>query len=449
MARTCLTVILAAGAGTRMKSARPKVLHPIAGLPMVGHVAATARAAGSDRLAIVVGYGADQVRDGLGCGDGSTAFFDQGEQLGTAHAVLAARAAIAEGADDVLVLFGDTPLIEVEVLAGARAQLADGADLVVIGFRPDDPTGYGRLIEKGGRLVAIREHRDANTAERRIGFCNGGLMAFSGQTALALLDAIGNDNAKGEYYMTDAVEIAHGRGLKVRAMEAPADQVLGVNTRAELARAEALWQARRRRALMEAGVSMAAPETVFLCHDTSVAADAVIEPNVVFGPGVRVAAGATIRSFSHLEGADVGEGAVVGPYARLRPGARIGAKARVGNFVEVKKADVGEGAKINHLSYVGDATVGAGANIGAGTITCNYDGFNKHHTDIGTGAFIGSNTALVAPVTIGTGAYIASGSVITEAVPADALALGRARQATKPGLGARLRDKFRRIKQNN
>ncbi|WP_306119383.1 MULTISPECIES: bifunctional UDP-N-acetylglucosamine diphosphorylase/glucosamine-1-phosphate N-acetyltransferase GlmU [unclassified Roseitalea] len=442
MARSCLTIVLAAGAGTRMKSDRPKVLHEVAGLPMVAHVTAAARAAGADRLAVVVGHGADAVRAGLGALEGEARFFEQAPQLGTAHAVQAARAAIDEGADDVVVLFGDTPLIEAETLAAARARLAEGADLVVVGFRPADPHGYGRLIERDGELVAIREHRDASAAERAVGLCNGGLMAFAGRQMGALLDAIGNDNAKGEYYMTDAVAIAHGRGLDVRAIEAPVEQVLGVNTPVELADAEAIWQARRRRALMLSGVAMTAPETVFLNHDTQIAPGARIEPNVVFGPGARVQAGATIRAFSHIEGAHVGPGAVVGPYARLRPGAVLGADARVGNFVEVKNAAIETGAKVNHLSYIGDASVGEKANIGAGTITCNYDGYNKHRTEIGAGAFIGSNSSLVAPVEIGANAYVASGSVITRPVPDDSVGFGRARQENKQGFASVLRQRF-------
>lgn len=446
MTRNCLTIILAAGAGTRMKSELPKVLHPIGGLPMVAHVAATARAAGSDRLAVVVGHGGAQVRAVLSQRDPGASFFAQVEQRGTADAVLAARDAIADGVDDVLVVFGDTPLIAADTLRAARAGLAAGADLVVMGFRPADPTGYGRLIEEDGKLVAIVEHRDADEAQRAIGFCNGGLMAFAGPHALPILAEIGNDNAKREFYMTDAVGIAHDRGLHVRALEASAEEVLGVNSRTELAQAETLWQRRRRSALMDEGVGMVAPETVHLSHDTRIGRDVLIEPNVVFGPGVTVEEGATIRAFSHLEGTEVGAEAIVGPYARLRPGARVGARAHVGNFVEVKNADLGEGAKVNHLSYVGDAAVGAGANLGAGTITCNYDGFNKHRTEIGAGAFVGSNSSLVAPVTIGAGSYVASGSVVTEPVPDDALAFGRARQVTKPGLAPRLKAKFKAMK---
>lgn len=424
-----------------MKSALPKVLHPVASLPMVAHVVRVARREPDVDVAIVVGRQADEVGKAVEPFAPEASMHVQTERLGTAHAVLAARDAIARGYDDVLVMFGDTPLIEAEAIAALRAQLAGGASVAVMGFRPADPTGYGRLIEADGNLVAIREHRDASEEERRIGLCNGGLMAIAGDRALALLDAVGNDNAKGEYYLTDIVEIAVSRGLAVRATEASANNVIGVNTRAELAEVEAIWQRRRRRDLMLAGVSMPAPETVFLAYDTEIEAEVTVEQNVVFGPGVRVRSGARIRAFSHLEGASVGEGAEIGPFARLRPGAVVGGRARVGNFCEVKNAVLGEGAKVNHLTYIGDASIGAKANIGAGTITCNYDGFGKHRTEIGAGAFVGSNASLVAPVTIGDGAYVASGSVITDAVPADALAFGRARQATKPDMGRRLREK--------
>ena len=422
-----------------MKSALPKVLHKIAGLPMLGHVMRAARDAGSGDLAVVIGHGADQVRAACASFAPEAALFVQPKRLGTAHAVLAAREAIARGYDDVLVMFGDTPLVEPDALAAARQKLAEGAAVVVVGFRTDAPTGYGRLIEQDGELVAIREERDCTEEERKITFCNGGLMAIAGAHALALLEAIGNDNAKGEYYLTDIVAIARGRGLAVVATEASFENALGINNRAELAEAEAIWQRRRRRTFMLSGVTMMAPETVFLSHDTEIGEDTTIEPNVFFGPGVKVEGGATIRAYSHLEGATIAVDCEIGPFARLRPGADLKQKAKVGNFCEVKKATIGAGAKVNHLSYIGDARVGAKANIGAGTITCNYDGFNKFITDIGAGAFIGSNSALVAPVSIGNGAYVASGSVITENVPDDALAFGRARQKTLPERGAQLR----------
>jgi bifunctional UDP-N-acetylglucosamine pyrophosphorylase/glucosamine-1-phosphate N-acetyltransferase len=440
--RTCLSIILAAGEGTRMKSALPKVLHPIAGLPMVAHVVRAAAAAGGGDVAIVAGRGAEEVKKSAIPFAPTAEAFIQGERLGTAHAVLAARTAIERGYDDILVLFGDTPLVSADTLATARAKLADGASVAVIGFRPPNPTGYGRLIERDGILLAIREERDCSEEERKIAFCNAGLMAVAGKDALRLLDAVGNDNAKGEFYLTDIVEIARDAGLTAVATEAAFEDVLGINNRAELAEAEAIWQKRRRREMMLDGVTLVAPETVFFSFDTEIAPDTVIEPNVVFGPGVKVAGNAVIHSFSHLEGANVAEGCQVGPFARLRPGAELRDKAKVGNFCEVKKAVVDTGAKVNHLTYIGDAFVGAGANIGAGTITCNYDGFSKFFTEIGAGAFIGSNSSLVAPIKIGREAYVASGSVVTEDVPEGGLAFGRARQATYPDKGRQLREKL-------
>lgn len=438
--RSCLSIILAAGEGTRMKSALPKVLHPVADLPMVAHVVNAAR--GTD-IAVVVGREAERVRQAVAPFAPEAQVFLQSERLGTAHAVLAAREKIGRGYDDILVLFGDTPLVEAEALSALRAELAKGAAVVVMGFRTPNPDGYGRLIEKDSALVAIREERDANDEERLITFCNGGLMAIAGEHALSLLDAVRNENAKGEYYLTDIVEIATSRGLKVVATEAAYENVLGINTRAELAEAEAVWQQRRRRNFMLAGVTMLAPETVRLSHDTELEADVMLEPNVFFGPGVKVAAGARIRAFSHLEGAIVEANAEIGPFARLRPGTRVSPTAKVGNFCEVKNAVLDEGAKVNHLTYIGDAHVGAKANIGAGTITCNYDGFGKHRTEIGAGAFIGSNSSLVAPVRVGEGGYVASGSVITQDVPTDALAFGRARQENKPDLGRQLRERLK------
>jgi len=437
--RTCLSIILAAGEGTRMKSAIPKVLHKIAGLPMVAHVVRAAETAGAGNLALVIGHGADQMREAAAKFAPKAETFVQEKRLGTAHAVLAARAAIERGHDDILVMFGDTPLIDPGALTVARLKLAEGAAVVVIGFRTDSPTGYGRLIEKGGKLIAIREEKDASAEERAITFCNGGLMAIAGKHALGLLDTVGNANTKGEYYLTDIVEIASQRGLDVVATEATFENALGINNRAELAAAEAIWQKRRRHEAMLSGVALIAPETVYFSHDTEIGADTVVEPNVWFGPGVSVEGGATIHAFSHIEGATIASGCEVGPFARLRPGADLKTKAKVGNFCEVKKAVVEKGAKVNHLTYIGDAVIGAGANIGAGTITCNYDGYSKFLTEIGENAFIGSNSSLVAPVSIGNGAYVASGSVITENVPDDALAFGRARQKTMPGKAKELR----------
>jgi bifunctional UDP-N-acetylglucosamine pyrophosphorylase/glucosamine-1-phosphate N-acetyltransferase len=355
------------------------------------------------------------------------------ERQGTADAVLAARGQIAQGYDDILVTYADIPLIKPATLAALGAELAQGADVVALGFEAADPAGYGRLIERGGRLMAIREHKDASAEERASRLCNAGPLAFSGAQALKLLNAVTPNNAQREYYLTDIVEIASARGLVARALIADEKEVMGVNDRAQLAAAEAALQDRLRRRAMAEGATLIAPETVFLAFDVRMGRDVLIEPHVVIGPGVRIEDGALIRAFSHLEGARVARGASVGPFARLRPGADIAANARIGNFVEIKQAMIEEGAKINHLTYIGDARVGANANIGAGTITCNYDGFAKHKTDIGAGAFIGSNSALVAPVTIGDGAYIGSGSVITESVEADALAVARGRQETKAG----------------
>lgn len=441
MARTCLTIVLAAGEGTRMKSSKPKVLHEVGGLSLIGHVLKAAVAAGGERHAVVVGRDAEAVEAEARRHAGAVSVCLQAERLGTAHAVLAAADTIAGGYDDILILFGDTPMLRPESLLRLRRAREHGADVVVLGFRTDEPHGYGRLIEANGELLAIREHKDASEEELRIRFCNGGIMALSGEHALALLHAVGNNNAKGEYYLTDCVEIARERGLKVVAIEADERELHGVNDRYELARMEAVWQAERRKEMMRSGVTMLAPDTVHLCHDTQIGPDALIEPSVFFGPGVIVEGGAVIHGFSHLEGAHVAAGASVGPFARLRPGTWLAAGAKVGNFCEVKNASVEEGAKVNHLSYIGDARVGAKANIGAGTITCNYDGVNKHHTDIGAGAFIGSDSALVAPVRIGDHAYVASGSVITEDVPGDAMAVARGRQVNKPGYARAIRER--------
>lgn len=446
MTRSCLAVVLAAGDSTRMKSSLSKVLHPIGGLPMIGHVAANLKAAGISDIALVVGRDPDKVEAAARQGGVALESHVQTERLGTGHAVLAARTAIARGYDDVVVVFGDTPLVEPQTLVRARAGLADGYDVVVIGFEAADPTGYGRLLTKDGDLLAIREHKDASDEERKVTLCNGGMMAIKGSRALELLEKIGNANAKGEYYLTDIVEVARANGGRAMAIVAPEDELAGCNTRAELAELEALWQRRRRLEIMLSGVTMIAPETVFLSHDTVIGQDALIEPHVVFGPGVTVEGGAVVHAFSHLEGAYVSAGATVGPFARLRPGANLGPDSKVGNFCEVKKGEIGKGAKVNHLTYIGDATVGAGANIGAGTITCNYDGVNKHLTEIGENAFIGSNSSLVAPVKVGNGAYVASGSVITSDVPDDALALGRARQETKPGRAKLIRERIQAIR---
>jgi len=437
--RTCLAIVLAAGEGTRMRSRMPKVLHMVGGFSLLSHVIKAAEAAGTGALAVVVGPDHGAVEMEARKWAPRSQIFEQSERKGTAHAVLSARKAIAKGADDILVIFADTPLIRAETLARLRRELAKGATVAVLGFRPINPSGYGRLVMEGAELVAIREERDASPEERNIGFCNGGLMALAGKHALTILKRIDNANAKGEFYLTDAVAIARDMGLKAVAIETSEDDVRGINTKVQLAETEAVLQQRLRGAALEAGVTMTAPETVYLSADTKLGKDVTIEPHVVFGPGVTVDDGATIRSFSHLEGAHVGKGARVGPFARLRPGADLGKDVHVGNFVEVKEAKIEAGAKANHLTYIGDARVGEGANVGAGTITCNYDGVAKHRTDIGKGAFIGSNTALVAPVKVGDGAYIGTGTVVTKDVPAGALAIGRAKQAVKEGWAKRLR----------
>ncbi|MBU2326362.1 MAG: bifunctional UDP-N-acetylglucosamine diphosphorylase/glucosamine-1-phosphate N-acetyltransferase GlmU [Alphaproteobacteria bacterium] len=446
MTRTCLAIVLAAGDSTRMKSSMSKVLHPVGGRPMIAHVMGSIAACGVSDVALVLGRDADKVEAAAKICELSLESVLQTERLGTGHAVLMARDAIARGYDEVLVAYGDVPLITAGPLRAAREALAGGADVAVIGFHTKNPTGYGRLLVDNGELIAIREEKDATDAERAITWCNSGLMAINGHKALDLLSRIGNSNAKGEFYLTDLVEIARSLGGKAVAVDAPESELTGCNNRAELAAIERLWQERRRHELMVSGVTMIAPETVFLSHDTVIGQDALIEPNVVFGPGVIVEGGAVIHAFSHLEGAHVSAGASVGPFARLRPGANLAEGSKVGNFCEVKKAEIGRGAKVNHLTYIGDAIVGAEANIGAGTITCNYDGVNKHETRIGAGAFIGSNSSLVAPVSIGDGALIASGSVITKDVPADALAFGRAHQEMKAGRAAVIRERNLAIK---
>jgi bifunctional UDP-N-acetylglucosamine pyrophosphorylase / glucosamine-1-phosphate N-acetyltransferase len=439
MTRTCLAIVLAAGEGTRMRSALPKVLHAIAGRSLLAHVLAAIKDAKVTTTAVVVGPGqeavaaeAQRVLPGVQC-------FVQQERRGTAHAVLAARSAIAHGADDILIVYGDTPLIRVETLARLRAPLANGAALAVLAFRPADPSGYGRLVVAKDKLIAIREEADASDNEKAIGLCNGGIMALAGAQALAILERIGDRNRKREFYLTDAVAIAREHKLDAVAVEAEEDDVRGINTKKQLAEAEAVMQQRLRDAALGAGVTFVAPETVFLCADTKFGKDVVVEPYVIFGEKVVVEDGAVIRAFSHLAGAHVGKNASVGPFARLRPGTRLGEGARIGNFVETKEATIEAGAKANHLSYIGDASVGANANIGAGTITCNFDGVAKHRTTIGNDAFIGSNSSLVAPVEIGEGAYVGSGSVITARVPAHALALARARQVVKENWASRLR----------
>ena len=444
--RSSLTVVLAAGEGTRMRSSLPKVLHPVAGQPLVAHVLNAAPHGADAALAVVVGPDHKAVADEVERVRPDAATFVQAERLGTAHAVLAAREAIARGADDLLVAFGDTPLISAETFARLRAPLAKGAAVTVLGFQAADPTGYGRLLLEGGRLVAIREHADATPEERKVTLCNAGVMAFDGRRALEILDRIGNQNSKGEFYLVDAVTIASDMGGEAVVIETSEDEVRGINTKAQLAEAEAVMQARLRKAALDAGVTLIAPETVHLAADTTFGSDVTIEPYVVIGPGVTIADGAVIHSFSHIVQTTIGKKASIGPYARLRPGTALGDGVRIGNFVETKAATIEAGAKVNHLSYVGDAQVGANANLGAGTITCNYDGFFKHKTLIGEGAFVGTNSSLVAPVKIGKGAYVGSGSVITKDVPDDAMAVERNQQSNREGGAARYREMKMRAK---
>jgi bifunctional UDP-N-acetylglucosamine pyrophosphorylase / glucosamine-1-phosphate N-acetyltransferase len=438
--RTSLTIVLAAGEGTRMRSSMPKVLHPVAGQTLLAHVLGAAPQGAGAVTAVVVGPNHEQVADEARRIRPDAATFVQRERLGTAHAVLAAREAMARGADDLLVVFGDTPLISAATFARLRAPLKNGAALAVLGFRAADPTGYGRLVVEGDRLVAIREQADATPAERAIKLCNAGVMAFDGRRALEIIEKIGHANAKGEYYLSDAVTVVRELGLEAVVIETGEDEVRGINTKAQLAEAEQVMQARLRKAALDAGVTMIAPETVYLAADTTFGNDVTVEPFVVIGPGVSIADGAVIHAFSHLVQASVGKNASVGPYARLRPGTSLGEGVKIGNFVETKAATLEAGAKVSHLSYIGDAHVGVGANIGAGTITCNYDGFSKHRTTIGAGAFVGSNSSLVAPVKIGSGAYIGSGSVITKDVPDDALAVERSPQTNREGGAARYRE---------
>ena len=440
--RSCQAIILAAGEGSRMKSDRPKVLHEIAGRAMLSHVLAAATMAGADRSDVVVGPNMHAVADLVRSQLPDAQIFVQTERLGTGHAVLAAKNVLSNPADDVLVLYGDTPLVTDASLKLLRNGLANGAAIAVLGFRTTMPDGYGRLItDSDGNLTAIREDKDATGPERSINFCNSGVMAFAGKSLLKLLEKIGNNNANTEYYLTDTVEIARQMKLKVIAVEGHQDEVLGVNSRVQLAQAEAIAQNNLRQSALANGVTMVAPETVFLAYDTELASDVLIEPNVVFGTGVKIAQGATIRAFSHIEGATIAEGAVIGPFARLRPGTVLGKGTKVGNFVEIKNTELGEGAKASHLAYLGDADIGSAANIGAGTITCNYDGYNKHRTEIGAGAFIGTNSSLVAPVKIGDGAYIGSGSVITRDVAADALAVARGKQIMREGWAKSMRQR--------
>jgi bifunctional UDP-N-acetylglucosamine pyrophosphorylase/glucosamine-1-phosphate N-acetyltransferase len=435
-------VILAAGKGTRMNSDLPKVLHPIAQAPMLEHAMAAGRALEPERIVVVAGHGAEAVRGAVAEIDESAEVVLQEEQLGTAHAVDQARDALTGFTGDVVVLYGDTPFVSGDTITRMIKARAS-ADLVVLGFEAADPGRYGRLVMEGESLERIVEFKDASDAERAITFCNSGLMACAAPTMFDLIADVGNDNASGEYYLTDLVALARGKGLRVTAVACDEAETLGINSRAELARADALFQTRARTEALENGVTLMAPDTVYFAYDTVVGRDTVIEPNVVFGPGVTVESGALIRAFSHLEGCHVSRGAKVGPYARLRPGAELAEDTHIGNFVEIKNAEIKAGAKVNHLSYVGDATVGEATNIGAGTITCNYDGVMKHRTEIGARSFIGSNTLLVAPVRVGDEAMTASGTVVTKEVADGDLAIARSPQENKPGRARKLMDMLR------
>ncbi len=439
-------IVLAAGQGSRMLSDLPKVLHRLGGVPLVGHALAAARSLDPDRVIVVAGHGAEAVGRAVARLDPDAQIALQAEQLGTGHAVAQALPLLEGFAGTVVVLYGDTPFIAPDTLA---ALASHPADVAVLGFQAADPGRYGRLVVTDAGLTEIVEFKDADEATRRIALCNSGVMAADAALLRDLVGGLGNDNAAGEYYLTDLVALARARGHSAAVVTCAEAETLGINTRAELAAAEALFQASARAAALDNGVTMTDPATVWFALDTAIGRDALIGQNVVFGPGVTVESGAEILPFCHLEGCHVSSGATVGPFARLRPGAELGGDVHVGNFVEIKNSVLADGAKIGHLTYLGDADVGERTNIGAGTITCNYDGVSKHRTQIGADAFIGSDTMLVAPVRVGARAMTGSGSVITEDVPDDALALGRARQVTKPGLAARLMQALRAKRKGN
>jgi len=443
--RRFAVVILAAGQGTRMRSDTHKVLHPIASRPLLLHLLDRVDALGADKRVVVVGKGREQVEAAIGGRDVTVAF--QAEQKGTGHAVQQAAEALAGYDGPVLILYGDTPFVQAETLRRMLDRLdgGDGPGVVVLASCPENPLKYGRIIlGEGDRIAKMVEYKDATEEERAVRLCNSGMMAIRAKDLFRWLGKVGNDNAAGEYYLPDVVNIAAAEGREAVVIEGDPYETAGVNSRAELAHLELEWQRRRREQVLHEGATLIDPESVWFAYDTKLGRDVTVEPHVVFGPGVEVADGATIHAFSHIEGATIGAKAKIGPFARIRPGTRLAERSKVGNFVELKKADVGEGAKVNHLSYVGDASVGARANIGAGTITCNYDGFGKYRTEIGEGAFIGSNSALVAPVRIGDGAIVGAGSVITEDVEPDSLAVGRAEQKGIAGWARRFRERMTR-----
>lgn len=440
-------VILAAGQGSRMKSDLPKVLHHVAGAPLLVHSMRSARAVDAQNTVVVIGHGGEAVGKAALAYDDRAQVVEQTEQLGTAHAVLQAKKALSDFEGRIIVLYGDTPFVSPETLQNMLDTQAKGNAVVVLGFEAENPGGYGRLVLcPDGHLEAIVEAKDANDTQRAITFCNSGVVCADRQVLFDLIAEVSDDNANQEFYLTDIVAIARAKGLACAAVSCDAVETMGVNSRHDLARAEAAFQANARFEAMENGTTLTVPETVFFAFDTYVGRDVTIGQNVVFGPGVTIESGAAIHAFSHLEGCHISQNATIGPYARLRPGAEIGDGAKVGNFVEVKTALVGEGAKINHLSYVGDAVIGDKANIGAGTITCNYDGVMKHKTVIGARSFIGSNTALVAPVRVGDNAMTASGSVITSDVPDEALGVARSKQVNKAGFAVRLMKKLKAAK---
>ena len=438
-------ILLAAGEGTRMQSDLPKVMHDVAGAPLFVHALNSGAALDGTRV-VVVGHGGARVAAAVRALDPDIRIVDQPEQLGTAHAVTMAAPVLEDLGGDTLMLFGDTPFIRPETIADLQVKRAEGADIIFLGFQAADPGRYGRMVTRGDDLLAIVEWKDADAETRDITLCNSGVVLAETSLLLRLAGSVGMNNKAGEQYLTDIAALGRAEGLSVKVVICDEAETLGINTRADLAGAEAVFQAQARAAALANGVTLQAPETVYFAHDTKIGRDAIIEPNVVFGPRVTIETGARIRAFSHLEGCHVGAGAVIGPYARLRPGADLAEDVKIGNFVEVKNAEIARGAKVNHLSYIGDASLGAETNIGAGTITCNYDGVFKHRTEIGERVFVGSNTMLVAPVKLGDEAMTASGSVITRDVAEGDLAIGRARQDNKPGLARKLFQKLRAAK---